>query len=80
MVQHIKELFGFVAEPEATATNNSVERNLRHLVTSRKFSGATRSAAGTETKMVLSSLFGTWRARGLSSRDACRQVLTPPQV
>jgi transposase len=80
IVRHLKELFVFVAEPEVPATNNAAERSLRHLVTSRKISGGTRSAAGTETKMVLSSLFGTWRARGLKPLAACRQLLTSPQV
>ena len=34
--KHIKELFVFVAEPEAPSDNNAAERSLRHLVTSRK--------------------------------------------
>ena len=34
------------------------------LVTSRKISGGTRSGQGTDSKMTLASLFGTWRARG----------------
>lgn len=80
VVRHIKELFVFVSEPEVPATNNAAERSLRHLVTSRKISGGTRSAAGTQTKMILSSLFGTWRARGLNPLDACRQLLLSPQV
>jgi len=80
IVRHLKELFVFVSEPAVPATNNAAERSLRHLVTSRKISGGTRSAAGTETKMALSSLFGTWRARGLNPLLACRQLLTSPQV
>jgi transposase len=80
VVRHIKELFVFVSEPEVPATNNAAERSLRHLVTSRKISGGTRSAAGTETKMALCSLFGTWRARGLNPLVACRQLLHSPQV
>lgn len=80
VVRHIKELFVFVGDPEVPATNNAAERSLRHLVTSRKISGGTRSAAGTETKMALSSLFGTWRARGLNPLLACRQLLNSPQV
>jgi transposase len=79
IVRHLKELFVFVSEPEVPATNNAAERSLRHLVTSRKISGGTRSAAGTETKMILSSLFGTWRARGLNPLAACRRLLLSPQ-
>ena len=39
----IKELFVFVAEPDVPSENNAAERSLRHLVTSRKISGGTRS-------------------------------------
>ena len=78
--RHIKELFVFVSEPSVPADNNAAERSLRHLVTSRKISGGTRSAAGTITKMALSTLFGTWRARGLNPLTACRLLLLSPQV
>ena len=63
--RHIKELFVFVAEPDVPADNNPAERSLRHLVISRKVSGGTRSEQGTESKMTLASIFGTWRAQGL---------------
>ena len=78
--KHIKELFVFVAEPEAPPDNNAAERSLRHLVVSRKVSGGTRSPQGTETKMTLASVFGTWRAQGLNPLTACRQLLASPQV
>ena len=78
--RHIKELFVFVAEPEVPPDNNAAERSLRHLVVSRKISGGTRSEQGTNSKMTLASLFGTWRAQGLNPLDACRQLLTAPQV
>ena len=78
--RHIRELFVFVAEPEAPPDNNAAERSLRPLVISRKISGGTRSEQGTDTKMTLSSLFGTWRAQGLNPLTACRQLLTTPQV
>ena len=48
--RHIKELFVFVGEPAAPSDNNAAERSLRHLVVSRKVSGGTRSAQGTDTK------------------------------
>ena len=63
MENHIKELFVFVAEPAAPPDNNAAERSLRHLVVSRKVSGGTRSDQGTDTKMTLASIFGTWRAQ-----------------
>ena len=78
--KHIKELFVFVAEPEAPSDNNAAERSLRHLVTSRKISGGTRSQQGTETKMTLASIFGTWRAQSLNPLQACREMLVSLRV
>ncbi len=78
--RHLAELFVFVVEPAVPPDNNAAERSLRHLVTSRKISGGTRSAAGTETKMALSTLFGTWRAQGHNPYYACRQLLTQSGV
>ena len=78
--RHIKELFVFVGEPAAPSDNNAAERSLRHLVVSRKVSGGTRSAQGTDTKMILNSLFGSWRAQGLNPLAACRQLLLSPQL
>ena len=72
------ELFVFVAEPDVPSDNNSAERSLRHVVISRKISGGTRSERGTESKMTLASVFGTWRARGLNPLAACRQLLVSP--
>ncbi len=74
------ELFVFVTEPEAPSDNNAAERSLRHLVVSRKISGGTRSERGTDSKMTLASLFGTWRAQGLNPLHACRQLLLSPQL
>ena len=78
--RHIKELFVFVAEPDVPADNNAAERSLRHLVISRKVSGGTRSEQGTESKMTLASLFGTWRAQGLNPLAACRHLLVSPRL
>ena len=80
MERHIKEIFVFVAEPEVPADNNAAERSLRPLVTSRKVSGGTRSHQGTDTKMTLASIFGTWRTQGLNPLTACRQLLASPQL
>lgn len=74
----INELFVFVAVPGVPSENNAAERSLRHLVTSRKISGGTRSGQGTNSKMALSSLFGTWRTRGLNPLIQCRQLLASP--
>ena len=76
--RHIKELFVFVAEPDVPADNNAAERSLRHLVISRKIGGGTRSEQGTERKMTLAFIFGTWRAQGLNPLTACRQLLVSP--
>ncbi len=80
MAKHIKELFVFVAQPDVPPDNNAAERSLRHLVVSRKVNGGTRSEQGTDTKMTLASIFGTWRAQGLNPLNTCRQLLASPQV
>ena len=74
-----KELFILVAEPDVPPDNNAAERSLRHLVINRKVSGGTRSQRGSNSKMTLASLFGTWRARGMNPIVACRQLLSSPQ-
>ncbi len=76
----LNELFVFVAHPEVPADNNAAERSLRHLVTSRKISGGTRSKKGSDTKMSSASLFGTWRAQSLNPFHACLQLLNSPQL
>lgn len=78
--RHSDELFVFVAQPEVPADNNAAERSVRHLVTSRKISGGTRSDQGSDTKMTTASLFGTWDLRGLNPLVQCRQLLTSPQL
>jgi transposase len=78
MAKHLHELFVFVREPGVPPDNNIAERALRHVVTSRKISGGTRSAVGSETKMALASLFGTWRRRDINPFTACRALLVSP--
>ena len=73
--RRLKELFVFVAEPAVPSDNNAAERSLRRLVVSRKISGGTRSEQGTQSKMTLASIFGTWRTQGLNPLAACRQLL-----
>ena len=78
--RHIKELFVFVSHPQTPSDNNAAERSLRHLVVSRKISGGTRSGPGSDNKMTLASLFGTWRAKGLNPFLETRRLLISPQV
>jgi transposase len=73
-------LFVFVEDPAVPPTNNAAERRLRHLVTSRKISGGTRSPAGTATKMILATLFGTWRLQGRNPLEECATLLASPQL
>jgi hypothetical protein len=80
ITKHLAELFVFVVDPTVPPTNNAAERSLRHLVTTRKISGGTRSPAGTATKMALATLFGTWRLQGLNPLEECRALLTNPQL
>ena len=61
MERFIKELFVFVSDPAVPSDNNAAERSLRHLVTSRKISGGTRSGQGTDSKMS----FGTRLEAGM---------------
>lgn len=77
--KHLGGLFTFVVTPGVPPDNNAAERSLRHLVTSRKISGGTRSPTGTATKMALATLFGTWRLTNVNSLAACRQLLVSPQ-
>ena len=80
ILKHLESLFVFVTNPAVPATNNAAERSLRPLVTSRKISGGTRSARGTQTKMTLASVFGTWRVQGRNPFDACFDLLASPQL
>lgn len=77
IARYLGELLTFVREPDVPPDNNAAERSLRHLVTSRKISGGSRSPDGTATKMALATLFGTWRAQDVNPYLACRQILAP---
>jgi transposase len=74
----LPELFVFVAVPGVPAHNNLAERSVRPLVIARKISGGTRSPKGSETRMSLASLFGTWMAQGLNPFSQCLALLTQP--
>ena len=64
--RYVTELFVFVAVPGVPSENNAAERSLRHVVSTRKISGGTRSEQGANSKMALASVFGTWRTRELN--------------
>ena len=78
LLRHQDELFVFVLESGVPANNHLAERSLRPLVVSRKISGGTRSPAGSQTRMTLSSLFQTWLAQERNPLVECRQLLQSP--
>lgn len=69
------ELFVFVRFPNVTSDNNPAERIIRHTVVARKIQGGTRSAKGSETKSILTSLFDTWKLQGLNPFEQCKLLL-----
>ena len=77
IMKHRPELFVFVSNPEVPGDNNLAERSLRPAVIARKISGGTRSPKGSDTKMALMSLFGTWQAQGKPLLASCQRLLLP---
>jgi transposase len=71
----LPELFVFVAIPGVPAHNNLAERSVRPLVVARKISGGSRSPKGSDTRMGLASLFGTWMAQHLNPFSQCLALL-----
>jgi transposase len=74
----LPELFVFVARPEVPAHNNLAERSVRPLVIARKISGGSRSPDGSQTRMALFSLLGSWAAQGLNPFFHCLVTLSQP--
>jgi transposase len=74
----LPELFVFVARPDVPPDNNLAERSVRPLVIARKISGGSRSPKGSDTRMDLFSLFGTWAAQGLNPFFQCLTALSQP--
>lgn len=72
----LPELFVFVARPEVPSDNNLAERSVRPLVIARKISGGSRSPNGSDTRMDLFSLFGSWAAQGLNPFFQCLAELS----
>ena len=75
LLRHQDELFQFVLVENLRADNNLAERSLRPLVVVRKISGGTRSPKGSQTRMALASLFGTWKARAQNPFRECLNLL-----
>lgn len=69
------ELFTFVDVEGVPSDNNAAERAVRPAVVLRKVTGGSRSPKGSDTKMVLMSLFGTWNIKGINPISACTQML-----
>lgn len=71
----MSELFVFIRFPNVSSDNNHAERMVRHTVIARKIQGGTRSAKGSETKSILTSLFDTWSLQGKNPLEECRLLL-----
>lgn len=78
LLRHQDELYQFVLHPEVPADNNLAERALRPVVVQRKISGGTRSRTGSETRLALASLVGTWQARQLNPYQEFLKLLVQP--
>jgi len=74
-ISFLSEMFVFIRFEGISSDNNAAERVLRHTVVSRKISGGTRSAKGSMTKAILSSLFNTWRLQGKNPFTQCQLLL-----
>ncbi len=73
--RYLPELFTFVEHPNVASNNNAAERAIRPAVISRKISGGTRSAKGSQTKTRLMSVFATWALQGKESIAACADMI-----
>jgi len=69
------QLYRYVLDASVPTTNNLAERSIRPIAVMRKISGGTRSPAGSDARMDLASVFGTWAARGLDLLAECRSAL-----
>jgi hypothetical protein len=77
----LAELFVFVEEPWVPSDNNPAERSVRPSVIARKISGGTRSEKGSKTRMILMSIFGTWKLRGVDTMSSCIHLISDtPQL
>lgn len=75
IIKHLQELFVFVRFEGIPPDNNAAERILRHTVVKRKIFGGTRSAKGSETNSILTSLFDTWKLQNKNPLIQCQLLL-----
>lgn len=75
-INFLPEMFTFIRFSNVPSDNNAAERILRHTVVARKIQGGTRSAKGSETKVILTSLFDTWQLQGKDPLAQCRLLLS----
>ena len=75
IMKHLHELFVFVSDSRVPGDNNLAERSLRPAVIARKVSGGTRSPKGSQTRMGLMSLLGSWSAQRKPLFASCRNLL-----
>lgn len=75
LLRHDEELFQYVAQAEVAATNNFSERKIRPIAVVRNISGDTKSPVGSETRMILHSLYSSWAGRGLDPMAECLKML-----
>jgi len=64
LIEHSRNLFSFMDNPEVETTNNRAERALRPAVVSRKVSGGSRSRGGANTFATLMSVIESLKLRG----------------
>jgi transposase len=72
------KLFTFLKVKGVSPTNNLAERGLRFLVIMRKICFGTRSAAGSESHGVLSSLLQTAKLQGKNAIGFLTKLITEP--
>lgn len=75
-ISFLPEMFTFIRFVGVPSHNNSAERILRHTVIARKIQGGTRSTQGSQTKVILTSLFDTWQLQGKNPLEQCRLLLS----
>jgi transposase len=67
--------FTFVEYDDVDPTNNSAEQALREQIIMRKIMGTLRNQRGTGIYEVLTSVFATWKARGLNPQHELAAAL-----
>lgn len=74
-IKFLPEMFTFIRFDGVNPDNNMAERAVRKTVIQRKISFGTRSAKGSKTRSILSSLFGTWRLQNLNPFEQMKLLL-----